>query len=224
MKQTHILIVDDDLRLRQLLGQYLSENHFFVTESANATEAEALIRMLNFDLVVMDVMMPGKSGIDLLKSMRQSGNKTPVLMLTAMGDTDNRIRGLETGADDYLSKPFEPRELILRINNILKRTATQPETDEVLFGDCSFQVKSGALLRAGKPVALTGMETDLLRFLVGRAGQVVPRAELQTLMDTDNDRTVDVQITRLRKKVEADGVQPMCIQTVRGQGYKLVTK
>lgn len=224
MKSAYVLIVDDDKRLRRLIDLYLSENGFCVAEASSANEADPLIDLINFDLIVMDVMMPGKSGIDMVRELRQKGNKTPVLMLTAMGDTDNRIVGLENGADDYLAKPFEPRELVLRINNILKRIRENPAVTDVLFGQCAFNPKTGSLMRDGAPVALTELETNVLRLLVSRAGQAVSRSELQKLMDTQNDRTVDVQITRLRKKVETDGVLPMCIQTVRGQGYRLMTK
>lgn len=220
----HILVIDDDQRLRRLLRKYLTANGFRVAEAPSADEATPLINLLEFDLIVMDLMMPGTNGIDMLQSLRRSGNKVPVLMLTAMGDVDHRISGLEAGADDYLSKPFEPRELVLRINGILRRVPDKTQNRTVQFGDCSFDVTTGALVRDGDPVALTGLETELLRYLVDRAGQAVSRGELMPLMNTDNDRTVDVQMTRLRKKVESDVSRPICIQTVRGQGYRLITK
>ena len=220
----HILIVDDDTRLRRLLQRYLTKNGFQVAEAPSADEAAEVIRLLDFDLIIMDMMMPGTDGLSMVQNLRQAGNKTPILMLTAMGDVDHRISGLEAGADDYLGKPFEPRELVLRINSILRRIPDKSQARLVLFGDCSFDAQTGALTRGGEPVALTGLETDLLRYFVGHAGQTVSRSELMPLMKTDNDRTVDVQMTRLRKKVETDGARPICIQTVRGQGYRLITK
>ena len=220
----HILVIDDDQRLRRLLRKYLTANGFWVTDAASADEAMPLVGMLAFDLIVLDLMMPGMTGIDMVQALRRTGNKVPVLMLTAMGDVDHRISGLEAGADDYLSKPFEPRELVLRINGILRRVPDKNQSRIVQFGECSFDVTTGALTRAGEAVALTGLETELLRYLVGRAGQAVTRGELMPLMNTDNDRTVDVQMTRLRKKVESDVARPICIQTVRGQGYRLMTK
>ena len=224
MTQPYILVIDDDPRLRHLLHRFLGENGFSVIEAPSADESRSLLQTLSFDLIVMDVMMPGTNGYDMLRQLRSNGNQTPILMLTAMGDTNNRITGLESGADDYLSKPFEPRELILRINNILRRTRQNQGTHDILFGACIFNPKTGALTREGQPISLTGLEADLLRLLASQAGHPVSRSELRTLMDTDNDRTVDVQMTRLRKKVELDGVHPMCIQTVRGQGYMLITK
>jgi len=223
-KEPVILVVDDDTRLRRLLKRYLTENGFKVLEAPSADEARALIRMIQFDLIVMDVMMPGTNGQDMVRELRAERNKTPVLMLTAMGDVDDRISGLEAGADDYLAKPFEPRELILRINSILRRATQEKQGAPVAFGDCVFDIQSGSLTRNEEPIALTGLETDVLRFLAERAGQTVSRQDLMPLLKTDNDRTVDVQMTRLRKKIEPEGVSPVCIQTVRGQGYRLITK
>ncbi|MBQ7412869.1 MAG: response regulator transcription factor [Alphaproteobacteria bacterium] len=219
-----ILVVDDDTRLRRLLRRYLTENGFRVSEAPTADDSEPLIACLQFDLIIMDMMMPGTTGIEMVQRLRENGNKTPILMLTAMGDVDHRISGLEAGSDDYLSKPFEPKELILRINNILRRTNQTTANRKVSFGNCLFDGKSGILTRDGQPVPLTGLETELLRFLASHAGQTVSRSDLMPLMDTDNDRTVDVQMTRLRKKIETDASHPVCIQTVRGQGYRLITQ
>ena len=219
-----ILVVDDDTRLRRLLKRYLSENGFRVLEAPSADEARPLIQTIQFDLIVMDVMMPGTNGMDMVRELRKAHNKTPILMLTAMGDVDNRISGFEAGADDYLAKPFEPRELILRINSILRRSILEKQLAPVSFGDCVFDIQSGSLTRNSEPIALTGQETDVLRFLAERAGQTVSRQDLMPLLKTDNDRTVDVQMTRLRKKIEPEGLSPVCIQTVRGQGYRLITK
>ena len=224
VKNPYILVVDDDTRLRRLLRRYLSQNGFRVSEAPSADEAFPLIQTIRFDLIIMDVMMPGTNGQDMVRRLRNSGSDIPILMLTAMGDTDDRISGLEAGADDYLSKPFEPRELILRIQNILKRVVEVKKTTFVSFGDCTFDPETGLLQRDGQTLALTGLETDVLRFMAQHAGQTVTRQDLMPLLDTDNDRTVDVQMTRLRKKIEPDGIHPVCIQTVRGQGYRLITK
>lgn len=223
MTDAYILVVDDDTRLRRLLGRYLRENGFRVAMAPSADEAAPLIALIQFDLIVMDVMMPGTNGYDMVRRLRAAGDKTPVLMLTAMGTTDDRITGLEAGADDYLGKPFEPRELILRINNILRRVQSTSQGQQVAFGTCVFDTKTGVLTRAGRAVPLTGAETELLRILAAHIGEPVARAELKSLTTTDNDRAVDVLITRVRKKVEPDLEHPVCIQTVRGQGYMLVS-
>lgn len=220
----HILVVDDDTRLRRLLKKYLSENGFIVSEAADALEAKALLTLFEFSLLIMDVMMPGQNGQDLTKELRTNGFETPILMLTAMGDIDNRISGLEAGADDYLPKPFEPKELLLRINNILKRQRQKTQRTEVYFGDCQYNTQNGRLLHNNEPVVLTGAEQDLLKLLISKGGEAVSREDLAASLNTDNLRAIDVQITRLRKKIETDIKKPLCIQTVRGQGYMLVQK
>ncbi len=219
-----VLVVDDDTRLRRLLKKYLSENGFSVTEAPSADEALPILNLLRIDMIIMDMMMPGTDGREMTKQLRTMGNTTPILMLTAMGDTDNRIGGLEAGADDYLSKPFEPRELLLRLHNILRRSKPSAGMLPIHFGTCLFDGKTGVLTKDGIVVPLTGGETNLLRLLIDHADTPVSREELMHQMQTDNERTVDVQMTRLRKKVEADAAYPTCIQTVRGQGYMLVTK
>ncbi len=220
----HILVVDDDSRLRRLLKKYLSENGFYVSETANTVEATQALSLFCFNILIMDVMMPGQNGQEFTKELRSKNVQTPILMLTAMGDTDNRISGLEAGADDYLGKPFEPKELLLRINNILKRQSKIQTNQNILFGECSYSPQKGILTKNGSPVFLTNTEQDLLKILVQKIGNIVSREELGTLLETDNLRTVDVQITRLRKKIETDIKKPFCIQTVRGQGYMLVSK
>lgn len=221
--QPHILVIDDDLRLRKLLKKYLSENGFIISEAANAREAADLLELFSFDLLIMDVMMPEKNGMDFTKELRENGLMTPILMLTAMADSDDRINGLENGADDYLPKPFEPRELVLRINNILKRVAMLNPEEDIYFGPYKFNVQKGRLTRGDEPIVLTNAEQELLKALARKAGETVSREELGQLLETDNLRTIDVQITRLRRKIETDIKQPSCIQTVRGQGYALVT-
>ncbi len=220
----HLLVIDDDRRLRRLLKKYLTDNGFQISEAANADETKELLGLFQFALLIMDVMMPGQNGQELTKELRDNGFETPILMLTAMGDIDNRISGLEAGADDYLAKPFEPKELLLRINNILKRQKQRETSSEIYFGDCCYNPKNHHLTQNGVPVLLTGVEQDLLKILVQKAGQTVTREDLAALTGTDNERAVDVQITRLRRKIETDIKKPLCIQTVRGQGYVLVLK
>ena len=222
MSQNHILVIDDDTRLRKLLQKYLSGNDFEVSEAANAEEALSLIQLFSFDLLVMDVMMPGKDGYTLTKQLRETGYDTPILMLTAMGDIDNRITGLENGADDYLTKPFEPKELLLRIHNILRRAQSKRQSESVSFGPYTYKTTTGILLKEEEPVSLTTAEQELLRALAQKPNQILSREELADLLKTDNIRTIDVQITRLRKKIESDIKNPLYIQTVRGQGYSLV--
>ena len=224
IRKEHILVVDDDTRLRRLLKKYLSENNFCVSQASNAQEAKSLLNLFSFSLLVMDVMMPGQNGQDLTKELRENNIDVPILMLTAMGDIDNRISGLEAGADDYLPKPFEPKELLLRINNILKRQIQKEIKTKILFGDCVYELKTGRLTKAETPILLTSAEQDLLKILAGKIGEPISREEIASILKTDNLRAIDVQITRLRKKIETDIKKPICIQTVRGQGYILVPK
>lgn len=218
----HILVIDDDSRIRNLLSRYLSENGFRVSIAGDALEARRKLRGLSFDLLVVDVMMPGENGTDFTRAMRDQID-TPVLMLTALGETEARIKGLEAGADDYLPKPFDPRELLLRVNSILKRTYTEapPAVEQVLFGPYTFSLVSRELKCNGEPMKLTDREREIMVLFAKNAGEVVPRMELVG-KDTDaNERTVDVQINRLRRKLEADPASPTWLQTVRGIGYKL---
>ncbi len=220
----HILVIDDDTRLRRLLKKYLSENGFCVSEAANAKEAKDLLNLFSFSILIMDVMMPGQNGQELTKELRDNDIDTPILMLTAMGDIDNRISGLEAGADDYLPKPFEPKELLLRINNILKRQIQKEIKTDIFFGDCVFEPKTNRLTKNGEPILLTGAELDMLKILTDKIGQAISREEIASSLKTDNLRAIDVQITRLRRKIETDIKKPICIQTVRGQGYILVPR
>jgi two-component system phosphate regulon response regulator OmpR len=221
----HILVVDDDTRLRDLLRIYLREQGFAVTVAAHAREARARLALFQFDLMVLDVMMPGETGIDLARNMRNGGAGTdlPILLLTAMAETEDRITGLESGADDYLVKPFEPRELVLRIHAILKRAApASGQKTYVYFGEYKFDIAAGRLQKNGEMVNLTGGEAQLLKMLAGRSPEPVTRADLAVSLGSgNNERNVDVQITRLRKKIEADNGKPFYIQTVRGSGYAL---
>jgi two-component system phosphate regulon response regulator OmpR len=220
--EPHLLIVDDDVRLRELLRRYLSDNGFRVTAAADAAEARARLASFAFDLMVLDVMMPGESGLDLTLALRgaPAERRVPILLLTAMGEPEDRVNGLEHGADDYLAKPFEPRELVLRIRNILQR---RPATDgAVRFGSFHFNPDRGELLRGGESVHLTAAEAGLLTALAQRAGDPVSREELsQSAPFSGNIRNVDVQMTRLRRKIERDPRYPRYLQTVRGTGYVL---
>lgn len=222
----HILLVDDDTRLRSLLTRFLGDEGLLVSEAADAGEARRLMTALTFDLIVLDQMMPGESGLDLLRWLR-GHTDVPVLMLTAMGEPEDRIAGLEGGADDYMSKPFEPRELILRISSILRRAPTPQETSgvELMFGPCRYHTVRGELSRDGKPVRLTFAESALLKILAARPGHAVSRDDLAAATpDAENPRSIDVLVTRLRRKIEADPRQPRFLQAVRGTGYLLRTE
>ncbi|HIJ43483.1 MAG: response regulator [Rhodospirillales bacterium] len=216
----HILVVDDDVRLRELLRKYLSENGFFVVTASDAADARGKLENLAFDLIVLDLMMPGETGLDFTKSFRTTSN-VPILMLTAMGEPGDRIEGLEKGADDYLAKPFEPRELVLRIHSILRRLPRRPEIPpEVRLGRVTFDLARDELRRDGVPVRLTEVEAALLRKLAEKPGSILSREEL-SLNTGAGRRAVDVQVTRLRRKIEQDPKLPRYLQTVRGKGYVL---
>lgn len=218
----HLLVVDDDTRIRDLLKQYLTSNGFRVTVAASATDARNKLAGIDFDLLILDVMMPGESGVDLTRALR-SDKQVPILMLTALTEIDNRVTGLEAGADDYLSKPFDPRELILRVNNILRRggPTTAPKVEQIVFGPYTFQITRRELKCSGRPVKLTDREQDILALFAERAGETIPRQELIGGDATVGERTIDVQINRLRRKIEDDPANPVWLQTVRGVGYRL---
>ncbi len=218
---SHILVVDDDSRLRDLLRRYLTKCGFRVSTAADAADAWARMSGLTFDLLVIDVMMPGESGLDLARRLRATSD-IPILLLTAMSETADRIAGLETGADDYLAKPFEPRELVLRIEAILRRGRDRRETPaRVKLGDCDFDIERGELRRKNKMVRLTSSEAELLRTFARNPGNTISRSELMTQSGDATSRAVDVQITRLRRKIEPDPKAPRYLQTVWGQGYVL---
>ncbi len=221
----HILVVDDDRRLRELLTRFLRENGYRVTAAANTEEAREKRELFDFDVLVLDVMMPGQNGFDYAQNIRETSS-VPILMLTARSDFSDRIHGLEIGADDYLSKPFDPRELMLRINNILKRSPAfaiiEPEPDEIRFGPFTFGFTRGELRRNGELIRLTEREKEILVILGKQTGSEVAREVLTTGETDTNERTVDVQINRLRRKIEDDPANPLFLQTVRGVGYRLV--
>lgn len=223
----HLLIVDDDERIRKLLQQFLVRNGLWVTTARDGAHARRLLAGLEFDLIVMDVMMPGQDGISLTRDLRAEIS-TPILLLTAKGETEDRIRGLEAGADDYLAKPFEPKELLLRINAILRRvpqSAADTGPKFLHLGPVRYDIDRGELWRGDDPVRLTATESVLMGLLADRPGEPVSRAELVEKLGrgggTAQERAVDVQITRLRRKIEEDPKQPRYLQTVRGAGYML---
>jgi len=220
MSEPHLLVVDDDARLRELLRRYLSDSGFRVTTAADAADARSKLASFAFDLIVLDVMMPGENGIDLTRVLHR-GRTSPIMLLTAMAEPEDRVHGLEQGADDYLAKPFEPRELVLRIRNLLQRRPTKDtEPGEIRFGGYRFDVTREELYRGSDLVHLTAAEAGLLSLLTQRAGHAVSREEL-SLSLSGNVRNVDVQMTRLRRKIERDPRYPRYLQTVRGIGYLL---
>ena len=221
----HILVVDDDNRLRSLLRRYLAEQGFVVSTAAHAADARAKLKHLAYDLMVLDVMMPGESGLDLTRSLRASSSvpSLPILLLTARGEIDDRIAGLETGADDYLHKPFEPRELVLRITSILRRLPKPVEKKSTLkFGPWIYDPSRDELKQGDEAVRLTDMEAGLMRLLAAKPGVALGRDHLAEGHTGVNDRTIDVQVTRLRRKIEPDAKNPRYLVTVRGEGYMLL--
>lgn len=225
--QKHILVVDDDTRLRSLLQRYLREQGFLVSAAKDAIEAEEFLSFYKFDILIVDIMMPKVTGTEFLRQLRQNNNAIPVILLTAMGESEDRINGLELGADDYIPKPFEPKELVLRINNILKRAIQAKEqSSKLLFHGISYDLDKGELRsQDGKIIHITPVERTLLTLLGRKTGDVHTREELAELLGVaENLRTVDVQITRLRKKIETDTKNPRYLQTVRGKGYMLISE
>jgi len=223
-QNSHLLIVDDDERLRELLSKYLSENGFEVTLADSAFSARKIMGTFQFDLVILDVMMPGETGMEMTKSLKSENFETPILMLTAMGDVDNRIMGLELGADEYLAKPFEPKELLLRINAILRRVNSKKNSheSEIQIGMFHFNPSRKALRKGSESISLTTTESNMLKVLVDHIGQEISREYLMELIGVQTTtRTIDVQITRLRKKLEQDPKKPKFLQTIRNKGYIL---
>ncbi len=221
----HLLLVDDDRRIRDLLSRVLGRNGYRVTLAATALEARTHLRSFAFDLLILDVMMPGETGVDFAADVRRT-SEVPILMLTALDQADDRVRGLEAGADDYLAKPYEPRELLLRIASILRRAAPrQPKAEGIArFGPFAFHAERGELRQGEEPIRITDRERDMLATLSAAGGATVSREELAGLAAAEggNERTVDVQVNRLRRKIESDPANPAYLQTVRGLGYRLL--
>ncbi|MHA6346179.1 response regulator [Roseivivax sp. CAU 1761] len=224
----HLLIVDDDERIRGLLQKFLMRQGFMVSAARDAAHARRVLAGLDFDLLVLDVMMPGEDGVSLTRWLRESRD-TPILLLTAKAETEDRIAGLEAGADDYLAKPFEPKELLLRINAILRRMPEPPVSETgpklLTLGPIRYDIEKGEMWRGPDPVRLTATESHLMRIFAAKPGEPLSRAQLVEDLGRDRgqsqERAVDVQITRLRRKIENDPKQPRYLQTVRGSGYML---
>ena len=218
---THVLVVDDDDRIRELLSRYLGRAGYRVSSARSAEEARAKMAGLEYDLLVLDVMMPGEDGMSLTASLREHRD-VPIILLTAKGDPADRIRGLKAGADDYLPKPFEPEELLLRMDAIFRRTGRKVVSERVGFGPFTYNLQSKALTRNGEPVRLTTSEATLLDLLARKGGETVSRYVLSENVNGESERAVDVQMTRLRRKLEDDPGEPRYLLTVRGKGYRLI--
>ncbi|MFM9847152.1 MAG: response regulator [Hyphomicrobiaceae bacterium] len=215
----HVLVVDDDQRIRDLLGRYLLENGFRVTTASDSATARASMRGLSFDLVILDRMMPGEGGLELARELKTI-SPVPICMLTAKAEPEDRVEGLEAGVDDYVTKPFEPRELVLRLQNIMRRgQITAGPREEIRMGDFTFHIARGELKQGEENIKLTERERDLLRLFASRPGSPIARHELASDDATGSERAIDVQINRLRRKIESDPGNPVYLQTVRGKGY-----
>ncbi len=218
----HILIIDDDDRIRDLLSRYLIKQGYRASAAANADKARQKMGGLKYDLLIIDIMMPGEDGLSLTKSLREH-HDVPIILLTALGEAEQRIAGLRSGADDYLAKPFEPEELLLRIDNVFRRAGKSQTADKVVFGPYEYDLTKSLLRKNGKQMKLTTGEQTLLSLLAGQAGAVVSRYILSENIKAQSERAVDVQMTRLRRKLEDDTAEPQFLLTVRGEGYRLVS-
>ena len=220
---SHILVVDDDKRILELINDYLNKNNFRVSTADNAIKAREKIENIEFDLIILDIMMPGESGLSLTDSLKKNNFKTPILLLSALGNPEDRIKGLEIGASDYLTKPFEPKELLLRIKNLIQKNKYSKLNKKVIkFGPYSFNLKNEILKKDGKVFFLNSSETKLLSILAKNEGKPIFRHNLSKILNiTNSSRALDVQITRLRNKIEKNKKFPTYIQTVRGRGYVL---
>ena len=218
--KAHILVVDDDDRIRELLKEYLTEENYLISTSNNAENAKQKIEMIKFDIIILDIMMPGQSGLDLTHSLREKIN-TPIILLTAMGEPNERIDGLEKGADDYLAKPFEPKELVLRIKNILKKTESKIQVNEIEFNEININLKKLVITKKNNSHKINNTEKIILEKMINSPGQTFSREQIGKLIKIDKERSIDVIITRLRKKIEDDPKNPKYLQTIRGAGYVL---
>ncbi len=218
--EAHILVVDDDDRIRDLVKQYLNENNYFVSTAINAEDAQEKVNTIKFDLIVLDIMMPGKSGLDFTE---ENKNKiyTPIILLTAKGEADERVHGLEVGADDYLSKPFEPKELLLRIKNILNKTKSKNIKRLIEFGNVKINLNKQIILKNNQEFKINNTEKTILEVMINSPGKSFSREEIGKIINLDKERSVDVIITRLRKKIEQNPKNPKYLQTLRGEGYVL---
>ena len=219
----HILVVDDDIKIKELIKQFLVEKGLIVSTASDAKEAKEKIEIFNFSLIVLDVMMPGQSGYELTKELKSSKN-IPILLLTAKGETENRIHGLEIGADDYLGKPFEPRELLLRIKNIIKSNSTQNLLEDSKIGDAELNLNKMTIKLNNKTKKINSAEKNVLLKMLSSPGKIFSRKEIGAISKISQERSIDVMITRLRKKIELNPKNPKFLQTIRGSGYVLWIK
>jgi len=218
--KAHILIVDDDDRIRELVKQYLEENNYLISTANSAEDAEKKINLIKFDLIVLDIMMPGQSGLDFTNKNKKK-IATPIILLTAKGEASDRIEGLEVGADDYLAKPFEPKELLLRIKNILEKTQLKEQKRVVNFSNINIDLNKLLIVKDSKEFKINSTEKKILEKMINSPGQTFTREEIGNLINLDKERSIDVIITRLRKKIEKDPKNPKFLQTIRGEGYVL---
>ena len=218
--EAHILVVDDDKGIRELVKEYLDQNNFITSTAENAEIAAEKIKLIEFDLIILDIMMPGKSGLEFLKENKHNID-TPIILLTAKGEAIDRIEGLETGADDYLPKPFEPKELVLRIKNILNKTNNIKDRREIKFGNVKINLNKMLIFKNNKQIKINNTEKKIFEKMVNSPGKVFSRETIGKLIKIDKERSVDVVITRLRKKIEDSPKNPKYLQTIRGEGYVL---
>jgi two-component system, OmpR family, phosphate regulon response regulator OmpR len=217
----HILIIDDDEKIRDLLKQYLKNNNFFVSTSINASDAEEKLKIIKFDLAIIDIMMPGKDGLQLTKEIREKID-LPIILLTAKGEPEDRVRGLELGAEDYLPKPFEPKELLLRIKNVIKRIKKNKHViTSIKIGKAHVNIKKMEIQKEKKIIKINASEKILLENMISAAGKIFSREEISKITNLTQERSIDVLVTRLRQKIEPDPKNPKYLQTVRGTGYVL---
>ena len=218
--KAHILIVDDDNRIRELVKQYLNENDYLVTTANSAEDAKEKVNIIKFDIIILDIMMPGQSGLDFTNENKKKIN-TPIILLTAKGEASDRIKGLEIGADDYLAKPFEPKELVLRIKNILDKTKSKSQKRVVNFSNINIDLNKSLIIKNNREFKINNTEKIILEKMINSPGETFTREEIGKLINLDKERSIDVIITRLRKKIEVDPKNPKFLQTIRGTGYVL---
>jgi len=218
--KAHILIVDDDDRIRELVKQYLNENDYLVTTANSAEDAKEKVDIIKFDIIILDIMMPGQSGLDFTNENKKKIN-TPIILLTAKGEPSDRIEGLEIGADDYLAKPFEPKELVLRIKNILDKTKSKSQKRVVNFSNINIDLNKSLIIKNNREFKINNTEKIILEKMINSPGETFTREEIGKLINLDKERSIDVIITRLRKKIEVDPKNPKFLQTIRGTGYVL---
>ena len=217
---THILVVDDDEEIRELVKEYLKKNKYLVTTAKNAEDAQNKVRFVKFDLIILDIMMPGKSGLEFTRDNRNHLN-TPIILLTAKGEPAERVTGLEIGADDYLAKPFEPKELILRINNILNKTKTKFTKRLIEFGDVKIDLNKLIIKKNSVEYKINNTEKSILEEMINSPGKIFSRQNISSIINIEKERSIDVIITRLRKKIESNPKKSKYLQTIRGEGYVL---